>query len=64
MNREFLVSVPHLKGGGVLFGILLRMIPWIESRTTKLLDSVALIISYFKKRRVGVFYMYYTGILI
>ena len=57
IKRDFLVSIPYLKGGGI-FGLVWSILSWRESSNTKLLDYVGLIINYLRKRRVVVLERY------
>ena len=62
INREFLVSVLHLKGGNIVWNCAKDNITK-EKYQKKLLDYVGLIINYFKKISVGGFERDCTGII-
>ena len=47
------MTVPHPKGVGALFGLVLRILLSIKWINTNQLDYMALIINYVKKIRVG-----------
>ena len=63
INRYFLVSVTHPKGGQC-FGPVRRIISSMKRRTTNILDYVGLIINYLRNSRAGGLERNYMFILI